>query len=216
MMVQWPTYWQQLSSCTTPQTLCCSNSIVQPKTPTISFAASLLSLEDYSTCGSPGPSCNSIYALSTQSDAFNTATPPPLPVTIVGTGFGYLSQTLPIAVSDSSFVLVSNDGAVSGTPWNTNTGSCQMYIANWTDTSISLVANIPIGEADLDSQTLSPLSDVSPLTFFSTSADNPVWNCKVANGDTLTFKVTNPQNAGAGWSGPISACVGMPGMQACP
>ena len=58
-------------------------------------------MEDYSTCSPPGPACNSIHALLKQSDAFNTATAPPLPVTIVGTGFGYLLQTLPVAVSDS-------------------------------------------------------------------------------------------------------------------
>jgi hypothetical protein len=174
---------------------------------------------DYWTCSPPGPACNSISALLKQSDAFNTATPPPLPVTIVGTGFGYLPQTLPIAVSDSSYLEVSSNGVGSGTAWNTNGTSCQMYIANWTDTSISLVANIPVGEADLDGQTgngtLSPLSDVSPLTFFSTSADSPAWNCKVATGDTLTFTVTNPQHAG---NGPSSApvCVGTPAIGACP
>jgi hypothetical protein len=90
-----------------------------------------------------------------------------------------------------------------------------MYIANWTDTSISLVANIPIGEADLDSQTLSPLSDVSPLTFVSTSADSPVWDCPVVTGDTLTFTVTNPQYPGAGPSYGY-VCVGTPAIGACP
>jgi hypothetical protein len=45
---------------------------------------------------------------------------------------------------------------------------------------------------------LSPLSDVSPLTFFYPSTTNlaqSYQNCPVAAGDKLTFYVTNPETS---------------------
>jgi hypothetical protein len=156
-----------------------------------------------------------VYALSNQSDAFSSPTPPPLTVAIKGTGFGYLPQILPVAVQTSSFLEIHDDMAAGGS-WDTNgPASCQMYIANWTDTSISLVANIPISATDdASANVLSPLSDMSPLTFFTNTSQN-TWGCPVANGDTLTFTVTNPQHTGAGpVSGPV--CVGTPSIGACP
>jgi hypothetical protein len=207
--VEWPTYWPATSP--SPQNLYCSGTPIQPSSPTVSFAESLFSSEEYTGCSPPGPSCNSIYALTNQSEAFSSPTPPPLTVTIMGTGFGYLPQTLPIAVSDSSYLEVTDNGASpGGTAWNTNGTSCQMYIANWTDTSISLVANIPTGAtADASMNVLSPLSDISPLTFFMNATQN-TWNCPVANGDTLKFYVTNPQS-GSSPASPLSVCVGTPG-----
>jgi hypothetical protein len=217
--VQWPTYWPASSPST--QNLYCTGSVVQPTFPTIYFAASLQPPpEDYTACSSPGPSCNYIYALSNQSDAFSSPTPPPLPVTIVGTGFGYLPQTLPVAVQSSSFLEIHDNGVASGVEWDTGTGSsgapCQMYIASWTDTSISLVANVPVGELNGAGVGLSPLSDISPLSFFMSSSDDPAWNCPVANGDTLTFTVKNPQHTGA-TPGSDAVCVGTPGTPStCP
>jgi hypothetical protein len=72
-----------------------------------------------------------------------------------------------------------------------------MYIANWTDSSISLVANLAAGvqnqylQDNLFSTLLSPLSDISPLTFFAAPG------CPIIAGDSLTFTVTNPQNGAA-------------------
>jgi hypothetical protein len=70
-----------------------------------------------------------------------------------------------------------------------------VYIANWTDSTISLVANTPVKVAN-DYQKeegltafLSPLSDFSPFTFGIPSTGG----CPVAAADTLTFTVTNPQ-----------------------
>jgi hypothetical protein len=214
--VQWPTYWPASSPST--QNLYCGGSVVQPTSPTVYFAASLRpSPEDYTACSPPGPSCNYIYALSNQSDAFSSPTPPPLPVTIVGTGFGYLPQTLPAAVQSSSFLEIHDDMAAGGS-WDTNgPASCQMYIADWTDTSISLVANIPLSATDdASTDVLSPLSDISPLTFFTSAASQNTWNCPVANGDTLTFTVKNPQHTGA-TPGSDAVCVGTPGTPStCP
>jgi len=207
--VQWPTYWP--ASPASPQTLYCSGSVVQPTSPTISFAASLLSSEDYTGCSPPGASCNYVYALSNQSDAFASPTPPPLTVAIMGTGFGYLPQILPVAVQTSGFLEIHDDMAAGGS-WDTNgPASCQMYIANWTDTSISLVANIPIGATDdASANVLSPLSDMSPLTFFTSATSQNTWDCPVTNGDTLKLYVTNPQGGGSTPAFPV--CVGTPGV----
>jgi hypothetical protein len=78
-----------------------------------------------------------------------------------------------------------------------------MFIANWTNTSISLVANLPVGVQDdylVDnslSTVLSPLSDFSPFTFPAATGCPALYNAATSTGDTLTFTVTNPQNTGA-------------------
>jgi hypothetical protein len=81
----WPTYWSALT---------CGTSSPPQAAP--SFVASLVATEDWSNndtlCGSTG-ACNFVNYLTPQNDAFPTATPPPVPITIVGTGFGYLSTT---------------------------------------------------------------------------------------------------------------------------
>ena len=215
-VVQWPTFWPAATP--SPLNLYCTQPPNQPTSPAIDFVASLVPHEDYSVCGTPG-ACNYVYPLSPQTDAFTTATPPPLNVTIAGTGFGYLPEILPYVTKSSTYLRIQDDGHGSGTAWDTNAGnSCQMYIANWTDTSIALVVNAPIdaynqylGEGPQN--WLSPLSDFSPLTLF-TNAYN-TWSCPVSMGDSLTFSVINPQT-GAGPS--VShICVGTPGTPAiCP
>ena len=140
----------------------------------------------------------------------------PLTATIVGTGFGYLPTILPYVMQTSPYLEI-NDTAGTTTKWDTGTGSggasCQMYIANWTDTSISIVANAPINPFNLyigsgAGKWLSPLTDFSPLTLFTNS--NNTWICPVANGDRLTFTVTNPQHPGSGSYSEV-VCVGTPG-----
>jgi hypothetical protein len=217
-MVQWPTFWQAASP--SPQNLWCGNPN-QPLSPTINFAASLVPTEDYSSCTTLG-ACNSVNPLTTQTDAFTAPTAPPMPVTIVGAGFGYLAAVLPFAIQSYKYLRIVDDGHGSGgVGWDTNSpASCQIYIANWTDTTISLVANVPINAHNgyLGPGTfLSPLSDVSPLTFFPSPYSYNVQGCPIAKGDTLTFYVTNPQNPSAGTSSdPV--CVGTPGVapQPCP
>jgi hypothetical protein len=219
--VQWPTFWP--GSSVSSQNLVCPSSLYspnQPSTPTINFAASLVSTEELSTCitGTLG-TCNAINGLSTQTDAFTTATAPPMPVTIVGTGFGYLPEVLPYVTQTSSYIEVGDDGhSPSGTAWDTNaSASCQMYIANWTDTSISLVLNAPINAFNLylgSLVPLSPLSDFSPLTLFPDSGNN-TQNCPTANGDVLKFTVKNPQWTGSGGSTSLCVLIGTTGIENC-
>jgi hypothetical protein len=91
-------------------------------------------------------------------------------------------------VQDSPYLEIS-DAEASGGSWNTATAiTCQMYIADWTETSISLAANLPAGATDAYGVVLSPVNDVSPMTFAAAAG------CPVAPGDLITFKVTNPQS----------------------
>jgi hypothetical protein len=149
------------------------------------------------TATQPNP-CNQIIEQSAQTTESSATWQPPLPVTIVGTNFGFLpSAGLPLAVASSNYLEVSDDGAGSGLPWNTNNAlpSCQMYIANWTNTNISLAANLPVGVTDMyqPGVVLSPLNDVSPLTF-GAARPTSTTGCPVASGDHLTFTITNPQS----------------------
>jgi hypothetical protein len=216
--VQWPTYWPGTVSGAT-ENLVCSGSFTP--TPQINFVASLVSSEESSSCtsGTAG-ACNYVLPLSTQTDAFNTATPPPAPVTIVGSGFGYLGETLPYVAQSSQYLEV-NDSANGTTKWDTGTGgsgaSCQMYIANWSDTSISLVINAPVEAYNLylgKGDYLSPLSDFSPLSLFPSPSGYNAQGCPLDPGDTLTFTVTNPQTKTPGAS--MSVCVGTPYVTSCP
>jgi len=159
-------------------------------------------------CTSPSNPCTQINA---QYKQLGGQWQPPLPVAIVGMGFGFLPNViLPYAgpasslksPSGVSYLQISSDGAASGVPWNTATStSCQVYITNWTDTSIALVANLPLpNREDGEGTFLSPLSDMSLLTFFQSLAPGaPPVSCPVAysaatGGDNLTFTVTNPQS----------------------
>jgi len=161
------------------------------------------------TATQPNP-CNQIIEQSAQTTESPGTWQPPLPVTIVGTNFGFLPEgSLPLAVASSIYIEVSDDGAGSGLHWNTNSPllSCQMYISNWTNTSIALAANLPVGVTDLyqTGVVLSPLNDVSPLTFAAASPFSTT-GCPVASGDNLTFTVTNPQT-GATSNPPVTVPV---------
>jgi hypothetical protein len=118
---------------------------------------------------------------------------PPTPITIVGSGFGFMAG-LPLAVpagTSPSYLTVHDTTA----GWSTadSSADCQVYIANWTDTSISFLLGLPVGETNMYGTTLSPLADVSPITLSGTgSAGGPV--CTVAGSDTLRIIVTNPQS----------------------
>jgi hypothetical protein len=180
------TYWPGNVSGTTSNLVCPATGISpnQPSTPTINFVASLAPSEDPSSCVNTDPvgTCNSINALSTETGAYGTTYPvtPPMPVTIVGSGFGYPGETLPYVAPNPAYLQIQDDGKSTGgtTAWSTNgtTGinggqasNCQVYIANWSDASISLVINAPIKAYNLYLPTgdyLSPLSDFSPLTLY--------------------------------------------------
>jgi hypothetical protein len=68
-----------------------------------------------------------------------------------------------------------------------------VYIANWTNWSISLVANLTTSAFNgyEPSLPLSPLADVNYETF------QPGSSCQIAAGDVLGFTVTNPQSGGS-------------------
>jgi len=123
---------------------------------------------------------------------------PPLPIKIEGQGFGFLppSLGLPMAVQSSPYIEV-HDQQEGGGSWDTDgNAQCQMYIANWTDTSISLIANVPIDEVNGGERALTPLIDVSPVTLTPQPGPPVVLNtfgCPIIAGDNLTFTVTNPQ-----------------------
>jgi len=136
---------------------------------------------------------------------------PPVPITIVGSGFGYLPNLPQLMTScgggvscASNYLEVSDCAAGNTCPlpdayaWDTSGGAaCQVYIADWTNTSISIIANLPTGVTDLYSgATVSPLSDFSPLTI--SPAAGASFACPVAASDTLRITVINPQNPTAG------------------
>jgi hypothetical protein len=163
------------------------------------------------------PNCTQIVVQSTQTtESRGGATfQPPLPVAITGKGFGFLPQPLPYTGPASSltnsgrttqFLTISDNGAGNGgTPWSTDPASpyykstCQIYVAKWNDSGIWLEVNLPTNVQDLDQidnaslagTFLSPLSDVTPLTFPASSAC-PVGATSSTVFDTLTFTVVNP------------------------
>jgi len=108
---------------------------------------------------------------------------PPLPLKIVRKGFGFLSG-LPPAMQNPPYVQI--DDITAG--WSTAEGTCQVTIADWTDTDISL----PVGAVDGAGTTLSPLRDMSPLSFFQPTSQ--AVNCPVAASDSINVKITNPQS----------------------
>ena len=76
-----------------------------------------------------------------------------------------------------------------------------MVISNWTNTSISVVANLFVDLEDgyqaqlgLLNTFLSPLSDVSTVTF--PAAAPAMSGCPISPGDNLYFTVANPQGGG--------------------
>jgi hypothetical protein len=146
--------------------------------------------------GAGAINCTQIIAQPTQTteNAGQLAWQPPVPMTITGSGFGYLPWGAPVAVSaNGSFPLDIQDS----TGWDTaSSPACQMYITEWSDSKISLV----LSEADRRSRSayqaaeqpintfLSPVTDVSPWMFTAAATA-----CPVNVGDVLTIKVTNPQ-----------------------
>jgi hypothetical protein len=172
-----------------------------------------------SNCNSPytNNSCSQIIVQSSQAEAGNPPGPwqAPLPITINGSGFGFLPNIPEVMASCSTptscpnYLRIQNDGnSLLHLPWDTSSGAaCQVYIANWIDTNISLVAGLPVLIKDGYEQNyqpgayLSPLSDMNYLSFFQNLASTaPPLVCPVAyntaaqQGDNLTFTVTNPQS----------------------
>jgi hypothetical protein len=197
-------YWSSTST-QPPNLYCPTGAPTEPET-AIYFVATQFPTPaltyfppDQTPCASQPGYCSQIVAASLQTaqEPGGTAFQPPTTVTIAGTGFGYLPQ-IPQTVQGSPYLDVSDCAAGTVCPpntWDSATAtSCQVYIANWTDSSISLVANLATGvqnqyqQYSLLSTLLPLLSDFSPLTFLAA----PV--CPINTGDSLNFTVTNPQN----------------------
>jgi hypothetical protein len=182
------------------------------RTPNITFVATqrtTLATPTVCTPGSNPPVTNACTQIITQASEDQGQWKPALPLKIVGTGFGFLPETmLPMAAGSSPYLEVSSDGAGSGQPWDsshipfweltgTPTGTCQIYIANWMDSSISLVLGIPAGVSN--STKALPLlapEDISFQTFmFPLPYPNAPLPCPVQAQDNLTFTITNPQSS---------------------
>ena len=118
----------------------------------------------------------------------------PMPVTIVGTGFGYLNN-VPLTLAScqtptgcQNSIRVQNlGGSGLDSGWDSSAGApCDLYIANWSDTSISLVTGVP-------------------PTINSPKGGCPVMYDSVHGlGDQLQFTVINPQSHVVMTSQPIS------------
>jgi hypothetical protein len=216
--VNWPNQYWPSSTQTTPPPLNCPSTPPSEPATVIYFVATQFptpALTEFpappngqTACVSQPGYCSQIVVQSAQVAPGGMPFQPPLPVTIAGAGFGTLPQPLPfagpassLAPPGSTYLEISSDGNGSGIQWDTaQNPACQVYIANWTDTSISLEVNLPVAVQDdyqidngLTTTVLSPLSDVSPLTFDAAPAC-PVAYRSATGGDTLTFTVTNPQN----------------------
>ncbi len=214
-------YWPTNGGATTPPYLNCpaggtSGSSV---TPSIDFVATQFTTQVQSDSQDPSGVC----ALSDASNGSGGSTnpciqiiqqkteqevntyQPAIPLTIVGSGFGYLSG-LPWAGVQSAgvqppYIVVSNDGGSGTHPsWNTGDGglgACQMYIADWTDSSISVLVGLPQSATNSTGLSLSPLTDMDPVSFFQ---QTPVSNCPIAINantgapDNISVTVTNPQS----------------------
>jgi hypothetical protein len=224
--VDWPgqSWPEDPNANVSPPLACCSTTAAG--SPTIDFVATQFSvpvdatntglypasLQDCSEAyGSQQTPCSQIVYQSPQGTAVASGTlNPPVPITIVGVGFGYLSNLPQLMTScgngiscASNFLEVSDCAAGDICPpqayaWDTSGGAaCQVYIAGWTGTSISIIANLPTGATDMYSgATLSPLSDISPLTLMPAQAQN--FACPVSAGDTITISVINPQSLSGG------------------
>jgi len=162
--------------------------------------------------------CSQIVAQSTQvtEESGGASWQPALPITIVGSGFGALTfgsslqAAIPAVITSSTspnYLTIYDCG--SGTlgsgcsGWTSPATHCEIYVANWTDSTISLVVNLPVNKQNyyqnvfLGSGSLSPLADFSLNTF----SESP--NCSVSTGDNLYFAVTNPQTLATITSGAV-------------
>jgi hypothetical protein len=131
---------------------------------------------------------------------------PPLSLTIVGKGFGYLSG-LPWAGTNPSNVVISNDDNShnGANPWHTTgasgqLGNCQVYITEWSDNKISLQVGLPTQVAN-PVQNATPYTVMNPLSFFQLIS--PTLKCPVSvvtgppvQADNITVLVKNPQQTG--------------------
>jgi hypothetical protein len=201
--VQWPTYWPSGPTQTGIQNLNCSNPPSTPS-PAIYFVTTQRRALAASNCGQVynPPNVNPCTSIVHQSSQYVPTQAPPLPVTIVGTGFGFLPQHvdtigsnnytemgLPFVpppgsgLSSSSFLRITDCPASSTCPtptlynWDTAANpQCQVYIANWSDSSISVDVNAPVNATDYYPQPsgtlVSPLADFSLLTLFPTSQNS--------------------------------------------
>jgi len=227
--LSWPNQFWSSNSTVPPNLYCPAGAPVEPTT-AIYFVATQFptpvptwesgNSENCATSQQPN-ACNQIVVQSPQTtDAPAGSTwQPPLPLTIVGTGFGALPGPLPFVGAASSLkgpgnsqlLTITDEGnGPGGIGWSTSGDACQVYIANWTDSGIALVVNLPVGVQNYYQQlssltsVLSPLGDYSPLTFL------PPSGCPVVAGDTLEFTVTNPQNGHA--SGATTVTVSQAGV----
>jgi hypothetical protein len=94
---------------------------------------------------------------------------PPLPLTIVGTGFGYLpglptvtQYPRPSYIDIQEWTPPGPNQPGATKLWDTAsaTGNCQVYIADWTDTTISLLLGLPVGPQNANELPLSVLTDM--------------------------------------------------------
>jgi len=219
--LDWPNQSWPGSGDTVSPPLNCPTTTANPPSPQIYFVATQfpvpvdVNLTTYPTspqgCNTPiqPNNCNQIVMQTAQlTEVAGGTWQPALPLTIIGNGFGNLSNmTLP-PVQNSSYLEIADCPNGGTNPpncsgyWSTATASnCQMVISNWTDAGISVVANLPVGVQDgYEAQNflmtvLSPLTDVSPWTF--PAAAPATAGCPINYKDNLYFTVTNPQGGGA-------------------
>ncbi|HUO28929.1 MAG TPA: hypothetical protein VMU80_06920 [Bryobacteraceae bacterium] len=134
---------------------------------------------------------------------------PPQPITIVGADFGYLPvlpQMMASCNSCSNYLRIQNDdNSGLGKAWDTDNGAeCQVEILNWSDTSITFMANLPIDAINASVEPLGPLYDASPITLTPQPITQQgggnqfscpiMYNANNGKADDLTFYVTNPQS----------------------
>ena len=158
---------------------------------------------------------------------------PPLAVAITGTGFGFLpiftqpyagqgtqpyvgqASALMNTAGTQSVLTISDDGCSSpncSSAWTTEPGqldtqsSCQVYIAEWNDSNIWLLLNLPVDVQDgyleaagfVPATYLSPLSDVTWWPFQAAAPSPSATGCPVgytstSQSDTLKFQIYNPE-----------------------
>lgn len=150
--------------------------------------------------------CMQLIAQAQQTEA--NADQPPFPLQVIGKGFGYLSG-LPQAQANPSNIKIQAYTALppplgSGQLiWDTSVttgstaGNCQVYIADWTDSAISLLVGLPTSAMNSNqSLLLSPLTDMTPQAFFQPLSQTVA--CPLVAGNYLQLTVTNPQSLSTG------------------
>jgi hypothetical protein len=81
--------------------------------------------------------------------------------------------------------------------WSAPSNGCEIYVANWTDSSISVVVNLPVDKQSAYQKDFEgpPPAYLSPLSDYSWENFPAASGCSIANGDNLYVAVTNPQTA---------------------